>query len=267
MNKKPQAHNKGAQAADGPLPIQVSEPVRSPAKQVTTEQHLEEVEREMNAFERSTLRWTKATFFILGVTCLFIAFQWNEMRTGSGDTHTLATAALAANRAWLAPNQILLTSALETGLPVHFQMQISNPGREPALGVVYRIKPRTVAYIPQTSVDEPNLGPNNACIGREPKPSDGSVVYPDAPGLKRWVPDELADTPENWQILANVLNRTDSLVIEGCMVYRADGKKHKSLFRFFLRDVAGQRSFVPDIPGKPGSAWFFNATLAGNEAD
>lgn len=49
----------------------------------------------MNAFERSTSRWTKATFAILAATCLFIGFQWNEMRSGSSDTHDLAVAAKA----------------------------------------------------------------------------------------------------------------------------------------------------------------------------
>ena len=47
----------------------------------------------MSGFERSTLRWTRASFFIVLATAAFIALQWNEMRTGGADTHDLAAAA------------------------------------------------------------------------------------------------------------------------------------------------------------------------------
>jgi len=65
-------------------------------------------------FERSTLRWTKATFFILGVTCIFIAFQWNEMRSGGRDTHDLAVAAKAQADQATAQTQKMAESLTKT---------------------------------------------------------------------------------------------------------------------------------------------------------
>jgi hypothetical protein len=76
-------------------PVQVPEPLSTTPEQPATEQKLENVEREMNAFECSTLRWTRATFAVLAVTCIVVGFQGYEMLTGSVDTRRLAEAAKA----------------------------------------------------------------------------------------------------------------------------------------------------------------------------
>jgi len=108
---------EGARAAESAPEIQVTEPISAvaaqpviepvsalPAQPVTeptsalptqqaTEKPFAKDQGEMNAFERSTLLWDKATFGILLVTCFFISLQWCEMRSGSQDTHDLAVAA------------------------------------------------------------------------------------------------------------------------------------------------------------------------------
>lgn len=90
-------YSQPGQSSDNPkengLPISVSEPLGLTPQEPETEQKLNDVEREMSSFERSTLRWTKATFFILGVTCIFIGFQWHEMKNSSKDTANLVVAA------------------------------------------------------------------------------------------------------------------------------------------------------------------------------
>jgi hypothetical protein len=58
-----------------------------------TEADLDKVEERMSAFERSTLRWTVASFFVILATAIFICLQWLEMRSGGKDTHDLADAA------------------------------------------------------------------------------------------------------------------------------------------------------------------------------
>jgi hypothetical protein len=80
--------------------IETSKPVGALGTKPATEQQLNRVETDVNAFESSTLRWTKATFFVFAVTLVFIALQWvairgqlHEMRSGSADTHALAVAA------------------------------------------------------------------------------------------------------------------------------------------------------------------------------
>jgi cell division protein FtsL len=45
---------------------------------------------EFSGFERSTLRWTIVIVAVNALTCLFIALQWYEIKSGSADTHTLA---------------------------------------------------------------------------------------------------------------------------------------------------------------------------------
>jgi hypothetical protein len=82
---------KGGQASESPPPVQIPEPTNTPPPQAAAEKNLNK--SEMNAFERSTLRWTRATFWILFITCLFISLQWREMRSGSADTSALAVAA------------------------------------------------------------------------------------------------------------------------------------------------------------------------------
>jgi hypothetical protein len=52
-----------------------------------------DIEKRMSAFERSSLRWNKAMFFVTVATALFIGFQWHEMHTSGFDTHELAVAA------------------------------------------------------------------------------------------------------------------------------------------------------------------------------
>jgi hypothetical protein len=58
-----------------------------------TEAELQKVEKEMTGFERATLKWTRASFYIVLATCFFIGLQWHEMNVGGTDTHTLAEAA------------------------------------------------------------------------------------------------------------------------------------------------------------------------------
>jgi|HubBroStandDraft_4_1064222.scaffolds.fasta_scaffold191614_1 hypothetical protein len=69
------------------------EPIPAPQSKPATEADLQEVEKQMNGFERSTLRWTRASFFIVLATAFFIGLQWLEMHSGGQDTHDLAVAA------------------------------------------------------------------------------------------------------------------------------------------------------------------------------
>jgi len=134
---------EGARAAESAPEIQVTEPISAvaaqpviepvsalPAQPVTeptsalptqqaTEKPFAKDQGEMNAFERSTLLWDKATFGILLVTCFFISLQWCEMRSGSQDTHDLAVAAgKEADRTKDVVDQMKLQAAAEHDLAV-----------------------------------------------------------------------------------------------------------------------------------------------------
>jgi hypothetical protein len=216
---------------------------------------------------------TRTTDKVIAVATVVIAFaaivQGYELVIGSRDTHNLALAALAANRAWLAPNYMYLDSPLENGLPVQSVVKVVNVGREPALGLVWKTTETGVPYIPDTGDDPIQTNRNSTCDGLEPKPPDGMVVYPAGANdsVNDLVPLDIQDSPDNRKLLQDALNRTKSIVIDGCFAYRTGGGKHTSSFRFLLRDKPGQPSFVLNKDGHPVPNWRFNALPSGNEAD
>lgn len=181
--------------------------------------------------------------------------QLDEMKILSTLTKESIT---AANRAWIAPTAATLGKPLEDGLPARIQIRIVNVGREPALGLVWKVASILVPYIaPENGADAntENIGPNVVCHGLGPRQADGLVIYPPGGG-DYWLPFEIPDTPENKRIVDSVVKREGSLVIQGCFAYRAAGERRTSSFQFFLRDV----------PNQPSPNWRFNATLTGNEA-
>jgi hypothetical protein len=109
MNEEESLAEKSNESHEGTLPISESQPQSRVPTQQTSEADLTEVkkdladaEKKMNGFERSTLRWTRASFVVIFFTGLFIALQWREMRNGGIDTHKLAEAAKKqVDLAWL----------------------------------------------------------------------------------------------------------------------------------------------------------------------
>ncbi|HEY3936896.1 MAG TPA: hypothetical protein VGL97_05675 [Bryobacteraceae bacterium] len=83
----------GRDPTEGAAAASKAEPKATVPSKPATEADLANVEEKMNGFERSTLRWTRASFFIVLATAVFIGLQWLEMRSGGADTHTLAEAA------------------------------------------------------------------------------------------------------------------------------------------------------------------------------
>ena len=192
--------------------------------------------------------------------------QWQEIHASSDDTHKLAEAAVASSRAWVAPEQMTLGSPVESGLPLKYQIRIVNPGKEPALGVIWKTVSYGVPYIFESNAQDGfKSGPNSTCSGLDPKAADSMVLYPSGP-MNFWLPLDVPDNDENRQLIEDVKKKTKSLVIEGCFAYRTAGGKHTSSFRFFLRDV-NQPSFTKDKEGNPVAAWNFNTDPSGNDAN
>ena len=71
-------------------PSNITQAVNRPVQAQATEENLQEIQREMTAFERSTLRWAKVAVLLSGLAAIFVCLQWIEMRTTGTDTHTLA---------------------------------------------------------------------------------------------------------------------------------------------------------------------------------
>ena len=95
--------------------------------------------------------------------------QLDEMKILSTLTKESIT---AANRAWIAPTAATLGKPLEDGLPARIQIRIVNVGREPALGLVWKVASILVPYIaPENGADAntENIGPNVVCHGLGPR--------------------------------------------------------------------------------------------------
>lgn len=213
----------------------------------------------------SEIRWTdRLITFATIVIAVATGFQAYELIIGGADTHKLADAAVAANRAWVAPLTVHLGSPLEGGPPVKYQIHIANPGKEPALGVTWKVEPKLADYIPDGGTKEPDLGANSACNDLESRPPDGTVLYPQE-GSNAYSVIPLSITDE--KIINGALSRKGSLVIDGCFAYTTGGKTHTSTFRYFLRDVPNAPSLVIGSNGQTTSEWRFNLTLSGNEAN
>jgi hypothetical protein len=93
VSEQPQPSTKGTAPGDGSPGVQIPQPQSALPGQPTANAQLTEVERELSSFERSTLRWTRATTGIVLATGIFIGLQWNEMKSGSVDTGHLVEAA------------------------------------------------------------------------------------------------------------------------------------------------------------------------------
>lgn len=140
MNEQAKPHKEGADTPAGDVPFETSEVVnRIKTENPTAETKLEEVERKMNAFERSTLRWTRANFLVVGATGLFICLQWCEMRSGGADTHDLAEATkkeAAANVQQVSSFAAVAMAAKNQADVAHGELDLLRMAQSPWLGVI-----------------------------------------------------------------------------------------------------------------------------------
>lgn len=82
-------------------PIQSTEEVGAAPDKPATEEDLKKIKDEMSAFERATLKWTRATFVVVAATMFFVGLQWYEMKTGGATTSDQLWHAID-NMNWLA---------------------------------------------------------------------------------------------------------------------------------------------------------------------
>src|SRR5216683_2612083 len=104
--------NVGVSANPSPTP---------PTSQPSTNQDLAktetDIETRMSGFERATLRWTRAMFFVTTATALFIAFQWKEMHDAGTQTDRIIAAderIATAMESSVRKSEEILTASIET---------------------------------------------------------------------------------------------------------------------------------------------------------
>lgn len=147
-----------------------------------------EIRREMNDFERSTIRLAKVAVLLSAATGLFICLQWCEMHTGGNDTHTLAvtagTQADVANqtmqidqRPWM--NVVFGQAGLKDGSPIVMPVRIINSGKTPA----YNVQGIVVVNL-LSGNDQPDF---NYGSGIHPKYSiNTGIAIPNFPNDLQW---------------------------------------------------------------------------------
>jgi hypothetical protein len=217
-------------------------------------------------FPNTTAIFNLFLVFFTGVLAFVGIFQLNALNRAERISANIAQAAkdsadvakktlIATNRAWVAVPFMNLGNPLESGFPVTIQFRLVNVGKEPALGLVWSLKPRLIDYIANAAEPKHISDHNVVCDDLHPDIETGAVSWPET-GTNFWVPKTFSDTPENEAIFGAAQSRTKSLIVDGCIAYITAGDVHKTWFSFFLRDVAG-----------PSSAWNFNLRESGNGAD
>jgi hypothetical protein len=94
MSDENATHDQPGKPSNGDPGIQGAKPVKSPSSTpAQAANEFQDVKKELGGYERSTLKLTMIIVGINALTCLFIALQWHEMKSGSADTHAVAEAA------------------------------------------------------------------------------------------------------------------------------------------------------------------------------
>jgi hypothetical protein len=212
-------------------------------------------ERAHAAHDRKILKWTGAA---AGAAIFYTVLTAIIMAVAIYQALLSREAIVAANRAWLAPLNLGFNSPLSEDGVIDVILNIPNVGREPASGVEWRFDLRAVPHIPETGGTnlEIGIGPNDTCANTHPPKGDGIVLWPGGTS-NNLIPNTFEDTPEHRVIASQTIHREISMVVQGCVVYRAADTEHASRFRFFLRD----------IHGRPVSEWRYQVSTTGNEAN
>lgn len=263
-------------AADNPKP-----------KNTKANQHYEETKRDLDAIKarvdaltdainaknreaerepkegKWAIRGSVAGIVYAGLTIIIVL-------TGFYQGYLSRQALVAGNRAWIAPEFMTLREPIESGT-IKYQLHVENTGHQPVMKGVYRFHAFTVPHIAEgtSSETDRNLPANRTCDGLEYGKAEALVLY-QGTSTKFWLTGNWTEPSDEKAVAAELLARTGSLIVEGCILYDTmDGQKF-SAFRFFLRDIPGA-SFTmqkgDDGKTHPAPAWMFNLTGTGNNAD
>lgn len=159
---------------------------------------------------------------------------------------------------------MVLNRPLEKSSTIGFQIHVENVGREPAFNGVYTFNYFLAPYI--TGGNSPDVfQENTTCRGLKPAPHSGITIYPGT--VKFWIPYSFEDK----KMIAYILERKGSLVVEGCIAFLTFGQRHTSEFRFFLRDTLGPSCWaakegITTLQGVM-QCWNFNGMLRGSGPD
>jgi hypothetical protein len=190
--------NSDSPASEGPPKPSLVVPS---TPELTTTQRLDQVERQMSAFEKSTLRWTRVAVFVSAVAALIVFAQWLEMDSQLSEMQKQTT----LNRQQLVGSQAAVVEAVvEFSDPQNLKIEIRNTGHVIAKDV------EVEATITMETL------PDRSTIGQPAVRKYSKKIL--APFTDRWDGDNYTlTTPLDY--MASVLASKNVLVAKGTVTY------------------------------------------------
>jgi hypothetical protein len=154
-------------------------------------------------------------------------------------------------RAWIAPRSAYLTSAVEFGKPIKFNVQYGNVGKQPATEVrpSYTIKPIDKARWDDDTFNA-LIESDNPCAGKNLAQGAG-VSHPNVPEGEIL---QFATDGPSWMLSPNIVRGTQAMVFEMCVTYKTVNEIHHTSFCYFYLKGVTQTAQL-------------NTCFAGNHAD
>lgn len=187
----------------------------------------------------------------------YIAYKSDQaMHEAAEASRVSADAAVAANRAWVAPIGAKLTEPLDINNPVAaVNVTVENTGKEPAIDVAYltTIEAEVLDKIQEFT---------HVCADLKPIRGQ-TTLYPSNKfqvNINNAV--KFVNKPN---AIADILNGKQVLVVKGCVAYNTAGKPRSTSFCFFLYPELGPETGV--LRNKAPSEWTFRGCPIGNYAD
>jgi hypothetical protein len=260
-------NNKGAAPDEGHESQRVELPP-TPESKPATEADLKKVQKEMTGFERATLAWTRASFFIVLATAVFIGLQWHEMNVGGKDTHALAEAAKtqaermkelaermkdqADYTKTVADQAIVQARASEESstamvganrawmVPISFSQKVApivitfnNAGKSPAINLVGKVEYATMTVLEKTKYDTNTVSPlRDGCEHLQRIQSKTMQSMVAGGGNADFT---LGDLPQEWNKPIVVSYGYKILTIHGCLWYQDTLTNQKRRTEFWLQ--------------------------------
>jgi hypothetical protein len=134
MDEKNKTSDKSTETPESDSDLHAPQVIDSiEAAKPATEQEFQKVEREMNAFERSTLKWARVAVLMSGLAAVFVGLQWIAMHGQLKQMSTSNSILKLDQRAWLGVSAI--NGIPKVGQPYAIDVSIKNTGHTPAKSV------------------------------------------------------------------------------------------------------------------------------------
>jgi hypothetical protein len=161
--------------------VEIPQAVNRPPQQQSTKAQPSEVKREMNEFERSTIKWARVAVLMSGLAALFVCLQWYEMHTGGVDTHDLAVASgKQADRMKDFASAMKDQSDRTTELVAEMKEQSDATNRL----AVQTQRSADIARDTYNAANRPYLGVNEVLVTHAERGPDSSTVFRGTPTTK-----------------------------------------------------------------------------------